>query len=466
MPRATGASPCLRQAERPYRQVGLRAALYGTLIVIGAAAGWQVWQARHAERVRQVDAELITLAGHQRMQSQRIGRLAALAALAPRNAGPHLAELALSQAAMQAASTRMTALIERQREASVTPSDTVSQLALRVGVQQESLLENATYVAKVDVEMMPPIALGLQAEAEAFLRDMDALAAALQAEADARSVRADTSNREWALLMFGLLACLSLAVLEPLVRRLRSQHERLPAQAAETKYLALAAQRTGNGVVFTDREHRIVWVNDGFTRLSGFELREVAGRTPGAVLGSERTPSATVERMLGAIAAREPIKVAVCNCAKDGREYWVEVDMQPLHDENGDHAGFVEVQADITEQVLQRERMAELIEAMPVGMVVHDASGQITECNQAACRVLGLECRCSSSAAPRATRAGTPSTRTAASFPPRRIRPCRACARGNRCAAPCWACASTKASCAGCRSTPSRCADATATSTA
>ena len=44
--------------------------------------------------------------------------------------------------------------------------------------------------------MMPPIALGLQAEAEFFLRDMDSLAAALQREADDRSRRAQASSHE------------------------------------------------------------------------------------------------------------------------------------------------------------------------------------------------------------------------------------------------------------------------------
>ncbi len=378
------------RAISPTRQHRVRAALYGSLLAIALAAGWQAWQALQAEAARQVDAELITLAGHQRMQSQRIGRLAALATLTPRSAPVHLAELQQSQAAMQQASGRLDALIEQQRAASRLPSDSVAPLLSRVSVQQESLWENATYVAKVDAEMMPPIALGLQAEAEAFLRDMDALAGELQAQADARSQRAVESNRHWALLMLGLLTGLAVAVLEPLVRTLRRQQERLVAQAEETRYLALAAQRTGNGVVFTDRENRIVWVNEGFTRLSGYELHEIAGRTPGAVLGSERTPPETVDRMLRAIASREAIQVEVCNRAKDGSEYWIGVDMQPLHDEHGAPTGFVEIQSDITERVLQRQHMAKLIEVMPVGMLVYDAEGRVTECNPAACRIGGL----------------------------------------------------------------------------
>jgi len=378
------------RASAPVRQRRLRAALYGALLLIGIAAAAQVWQAQEAEAARKVDAELITLAGHQRMQSQRIGRLAALAVLAPHSAPMHLAELRRAQAAMEQALPRMRVLIEQQGAASRLLSEDVSHLLNRVTVQQESLLENAAYVVQVGPEMMPPIALRVQDEAEAFLRDIDALAAALQTEADARSLRASESNREWALLMFALLACLALAVLEPLARTLRDQQERLVAQAEETRYLALVAQRTGNGVVFTDREDRIVWVNEGFTRLSGYALHEVAGRTPGDVLASERTPPETVDRLLRAIAAREAIQVEVCNRAKDGRDYWINVDMQPLHDEKGVLTGFVEVQSDITERVRQRLHMAKLIEVMPVGLLVFDAEGKVTDCNAAACRIGGV----------------------------------------------------------------------------
>ena len=391
---APGGDEASRQtsgALKPYRQYRLRMALYGTLVVIGVAAGWQVWQARQVEAARQVDAELITLAGHQRMQSQRMGRLAALASLAPRNAGPHLVEIEQSRKLMEAAARRMNELIERQRGTSDAPSDDIVHLLSRVGVQQESLWENAGYVAQVAPDMMPPIALGLQAEAEFYLRDMDALAAGLQAEADARSRRAEASNHEWALLMFALLACLAVAVFEPLVRALRRQHDKLVTQAAETRYLALAAQRTSNGVVFTDREHRIVWVNDGFTRLSGFTLAEVAGCSPGDVLGATRSPPEALARVRQAVAERREIKVALCNRSRDGREYWVEMDLQPLDDEHGAPSGYVEVLSDITDQVLQREHMATLIEAMPVGMVVHDGNGDIAECNPAACRMLGLD---------------------------------------------------------------------------
>ena len=62
----------------------------------------------------------------------------------------------------------------------------------------------------------------------------------------------------------------------------------------ETKLLALVAEHTGNLVIITDRERRLVWANEAFTRLTGYELHEVLGRSPGELLQSELTDRATL----------------------------------------------------------------------------------------------------------------------------------------------------------------------------
>src|SRR5690606_2743322 len=86
----------------------------------------------------------------------------------------------------------------------------------------------------------------------------------------------------------------------------------------------------------------------------------------------------------------EPLRVDVRTRARDGSVHWVHLDLQPLRDPQGTLTGFVEVQADISELVAQRERVAALLEVMPAGLLVRDASGFTTQANNAACRILGL----------------------------------------------------------------------------
>jgi len=44
------------------------------------------------------------------------------------------------------------------------------------------------------------------------------------------------------------------------------------AATKEHAILALVAENTINGVVFADREGRTTWVNEGFTRMTGYDL--------------------------------------------------------------------------------------------------------------------------------------------------------------------------------------------------
>jgi len=63
---------------------------------------------------------------------------------------------------------------------------------------------------------------------------------------------------------------------------------------AEAKKLALVASRTENLVIISDPEGRIEWVNEAFTRITGYTLQEVQGAKPGSFLQGPETDGATV----------------------------------------------------------------------------------------------------------------------------------------------------------------------------
>ncbi|WP_212747496.1 PAS domain S-box protein, partial [Pseudoalteromonas piscicida] len=56
----------------------------------------------------------------------------------------------------------------------------------------------------------------------------------------------------------------------------------------EVKRLALVAHNTTNSVLIADKEQQIIWVNEGFTRISGYTLDEVKGKRIGFSLEGER----------------------------------------------------------------------------------------------------------------------------------------------------------------------------------
>ena len=147
-------------------------------------------------------------------------------------------------------------------------------------------------------------------------------------------------------------------------------------QATEnSRRLALVASVAKSGIVITDVGGRVEWMNDAYTRITGYSLEELKGRKPGAVLqGSETAPGAVAQMRAGLI-TQQGFHVVVLNYHKSGRPYWSELEVQPLHDANGTCTGFMGVQTDVTarhrmeEQLRSQEALFRFIfEHSPVGI--------------------------------------------------------------------------------------------------
>ena len=128
------------------------------------------------------------------------------------------------------------------------------------------------------------------------------------------------------------------------------EHQEPGNVVRQLEMLAAVARRTGNAVIATDPLGRIEWVNDGFTRLTGFTRDEVIGQRPGHILQGPDTAAATVAVMAKAIAERRPFIVEVLNYTKALAQYWVRVDAQPTLDRDGKLTGYIALETDVSEQ--------------------------------------------------------------------------------------------------------------------
>lgn len=144
----------------------------------------------------------------------------------------------------------------------------------------------------------------------------------------------------------------------------------LDLSQAETKKLALVAKCTDNIVIISDNLGRVEWVNDGFTRITGYTLEEVRGIKPGDVLQGHGTDQKTVETIRRSLQRGYGFQVEILNYKKDGTEFWVAMEIQPIRDDDGHITQFIAIERDITERkqvetVLRQaeERFRTLIEA-------------------------------------------------------------------------------------------------------
>ena len=214
---------------------------------------------------------------------------------------------------------------------------------------------------------------------------------------------AHRNTSPWIVFIGGTLASALLgAALALLLKQQASLRTRAEALAedltVELERLARVVRHTSNAVLITDRQTRITWVNEGFTRITGYPLSEALGRTPGELLGSGKADPLVLKTLADAVTSGTGCRVQILNHAKSGSEYWSDTEVQPLLDAKGDCIAFMEIASDITEQRVAKERLeAALRDNDALLRVIHmhaivsvaDRAGRIIEANDAFCRISG-----------------------------------------------------------------------------
>jgi len=101
----------------------------------------------------------------------------------------------------------------------------------------------------------------------------------------------------------------------------------------------------------------LIYANDGFERITGYPVDKILGDNCRFLQGEE-TDDEPVRKMREAIEAGESVSVELRNYRKDGTEFWNEVLISPITDEDGEVTNFVGFQQDISERK-RKERQLE-----------------------------------------------------------------------------------------------------------
>ncbi|MBA4056384.1 MAG: hypothetical protein C0490_16840, partial [Marivirga sp.] len=119
----------------------------------------------------------------------------------------------------------------------------------------------------------------------------------------------------------------------------------------ENRRLAMVANTTTNIVILADGDGRIEWVNPAFTRITGYTLEEVIGKRPGSFLRGPETDPGVSAFMGEKVRAGQGFKdIEIINYSKEGRPYWISIEVQPILDNTGKVAQFIAIESDISER--------------------------------------------------------------------------------------------------------------------
>ncbi|WP_372626990.1 diguanylate cyclase [Arsukibacterium sp.] len=122
-------------------------------------------------------------------------------------------------------------------------------------------------------------------------------------------------------------------------------------------------QSAGDIIIVTEADDieepsgpKIVYVNNAFERLTGYSAKEVIGDTP-RLLQGKFTDKAARDRIKTSLEKKQAVRETLLNYTKSGQPYFIDMNIIPLKNRNGEVTHFAAIERDVTEQTFYAEQL-------------------------------------------------------------------------------------------------------------
>ena len=133
----------------------------------------------------------------------------------------------------------------------------------------------------------------------------------------------------------------------------------------DLEVLFAAVEASGEAILITSPDldepgPRIEYANPAFTRLTGYEVVEIVGRSP-RLLQGPKTDRKVLDQLRASLVAGEAYQGEAVNYRKDGSTYFVEWLITPIRGADGRISHWVSAQRDITERHAAEDRQTLMV---------------------------------------------------------------------------------------------------------
>ncbi|UEG49291.1 PAS domain S-box protein [Ferruginibacter lapsinanis] len=161
----------------------------------------------------------------------------------------------------------------------------------------------------------------------------------------------------------------------------------------QLKLLESVITNTTDSVLITEAEPqdepgpRIIYVNEAFTKMTGYTAEEVIGKTP-RILQGPKSDKKELHRLGECLRKWEPCEITTINYKKNGEEFWINFTINPVANEKGWYTHWIAIERDVTEEKLHEHKIIKAIiktqedERYEIGGELHDNVCQLLATSQ------------------------------------------------------------------------------------
>jgi diguanylate cyclase (GGDEF)-like protein/PAS domain S-box-containing protein len=164
------------------------------------------------------------------------------------------------------------------------------------------------------------------------------------------------------------------------------------ASNTDPALLALVARHTDDGVVVTDCNGCVEWINDALTTITGWRIDDLRGKPPAELLHGAETNQLAGRSLVQALERGSAYHADLLSYRRDGSKLWLETQVHPVVGADGRMTHCLSILRDVTVKRAAAQRIAELTAAAQRatdGMAVLDRSHFFRLANDAFARLFG-----------------------------------------------------------------------------
>ncbi|MEO8253133.1 MAG: PAS domain S-box protein [Flavobacterium sp.] len=126
--------------------------------------------------------------------------------------------------------------------------------------------------------------------------------------------------------------------------------------------LSLVASETTDIIIITNSEGNSIWANQAYVNLTGSTLEEIINEQPNYLTIEPETDIEILNNINNAIKNKKEIKVIFHHYNKQHDKYWLELNITPVFDKEGNCTKFIGIGRDVTATIEKEKELKELLE--------------------------------------------------------------------------------------------------------